>query len=574
MTGFSGNGEGGITQGATENIFSISNATSWVKGAPQHPLRSPGAVPQVRAPHRGAAARRLHFQRAVHRQPGRRFPARLLLDVHRRVRQLAIDLPLADLRAVHRRQLADQSSRSRCRWASGGSISGRGTRATASRARSTRRPGQDRAITSCRPSCPPQLVPLIINQDNYFPAGHPAEGPEQLGSARRSRLQRQRPDGRADRIRRLLRQPESQRAAVLAAGAAVLRPVLAPADADGSQLQCRHAVSGSEQHPAVPGAVLDGSRPTAAPTRCSGTPTCSARSAATTWSKWPTPAAAATTSTSATTSTRRSPGTTPIVTRVPYPAFQSAILYSSDAGWARFNGLSFRAEKRYSDGLFFLGNYQISKSTDNGSGEIEANDTAFAWDLNADEGPARYDQRHRAGDQRRLRAAVRAGQARGCPTAARPRTLLGGWQVQGIVRLGVGIPVHRDVDQRLPVRLVRAAARELRARPRRGRRQARQSARRDPWFDPDGVRRAGARHAGHCRPQHRPRARHRSASTSRSASASRSTRRASNSGWEVFNLLNHTNFGNPDSNISNATVGTITTADDGRNMQFGLRFVW
>ena len=32
MTGFSGNGEGGITQGATENIFSVSNATSWVKG--------------------------------------------------------------------------------------------------------------------------------------------------------------------------------------------------------------------------------------------------------------------------------------------------------------------------------------------------------------------------------------------------------------------------------------------------------------------------------------------------------------------------------------------------------------
>ena len=32
MTGFSGNGEGGITQGATENIFSVSNATSWVNG--------------------------------------------------------------------------------------------------------------------------------------------------------------------------------------------------------------------------------------------------------------------------------------------------------------------------------------------------------------------------------------------------------------------------------------------------------------------------------------------------------------------------------------------------------------
>ena len=44
--------------------------------------------------------------------------------------------------------------------------------------------------------------------------------------------------------------------------------------------------------------------------------------------------------------------------------------------------------------------------------------------------------------------------------------------------------------------------------------------------------------------------------------------------WEIFNLLNHANFGNPDLNISNATVGTITTADDGRTMQLGLRFVW
>ena len=44
--------------------------------------------------------------------------------------------------------------------------------------------------------------------------------------------------------------------------------------------------------------------------------------------------------------------------------------------------------------------------------------------------------------------------------------------------------------------------------------------------------------------------------------------------WGVFNLFNHTNYGTPDSNISNMTVGTITTADEGRNMQFGLRFVW
>ena len=43
---------------------------------------------------------------------------------------------------------------------------------------------------------------------------------------------------------------------------------------------------------------------------------------------------------------------------------------------------------------------------------------------------------------------------------------------------------------------------------------------------------------------------------------------------EVFNLLNTTNFGNPASNISNATAGTITTADDGRNVQLSLRLNW
>jgi hypothetical protein len=43
---------------------------------------------------------------------------------------------------------------------------------------------------------------------------------------------------------------------------------------------------------------------------------------------------------------------------------------------------------------------------------------------------------------------------------------------------------------------------------------------------------------------------------------------------EVFNLLNHNNFGTPDTNISNATAGVITTADEGRATQFGLRVAW
>src|SRR5262245_539544 len=265
------------------------------------------------------------------------------------------------------------------------------------------------------------------------------------------------------------------------------------------------------------------------------------------------------------------PGTTPIATRVPYPAFQSAILYSSDAGWARFNGLSFRVEKRYSAGLFFLGNYQISKSVDNGSGEIEANDTAFAWDLNADEGPARYDQRHRAAISGGYELPFGPGKPM-LSSGGASAYLLGGWQVQGIVRLASGFPLSVTstnvcqcgsfVPQRVNFASGRAddAGNIDNPTP-------------THWFDPTAYTVAGLGTQGTA-----GRNTVRGPGTER-VDASISKRFPINKArvefrWEIFNLFNHANFGNPDLNISNATVGTITTADDGRTMQLGLRFVW
>ena len=250
------------------------------------------------------------------------------------------------------------------------------------------------------------------------------------------------------------------------------------------------------------------------------------------------------------------PGTTPIATRVPYPAFQSAILYSSDAGWARFNGLSFRPEKRLSGGLFFLGNYQVSTNRDNGSGEVEANDTAYAWDLNADESYSRYDQRHRAAISFGYEMPFGAGKtwlSSGGPASY----LLGGWQVQGIVRLGSGFPfspqrvnlitpgVFGDIDNPTP----------------------------DHWFDNTAysVPAAGTQGTAGRNTVRGPGTQQVNLSLSKRfpIGRARAEFRA-----EVFNIFNHNNFGTPDANISNLTVGTITTADDGRNGQLGFRFAW
>ena len=89
-------------------------------------------------------------------------------------------------------------------------------------------------------------------------------------------------------------------------------------------------------------------------------------------------------------------GTTPQADRLPYPVFAPRILTSDDTGHARFEGFSVRLDKRYSSGLFFTGSYQISDNKDNGSGEVEANDTAFAWDHDADWAFSRYHRRHRS----------------------------------------------------------------------------------------------------------------------------------------------------------------------------------
>jgi hypothetical protein len=263
------------------------------------------------------------------------------------------------------------------------------------------------------------------------------------------------------------------------------------------------------------------------------------------------------------------PGTTPIATRVPYPAFQSAILYSSDGGWARFNGVSFRVEKRYSDGLFFLANYQLSKSIDNGSGEIEANDTAYAWNLNADESYARYDQRHRAAVSFGYELPFGAGRpwlSSGGPVAY----VLGGWQVQGIVRLGSGFPLSVTstnvcqcgsfVPQR--VNLVSAGNFGILDSPTP-----------DRWFDQTAyaVPAAGTQGNAGRNTIRGPGTEQVNFSVSKRFPVGHA--RVEVRG-EIFNLLNHNNFGNPDANISNTTIGTITTADDGRNLQLGLRVTW
>ncbi len=73
----------------------------------------------------------------------------------------------------------------------------------------------------------------------------------------------------------------------------------------------------------------------------------------------------------------------------------------------------------------------MSKNEDNGSGEIEANDTAFRTNFNADASLSRYNQTHRGAFSFGYELPFGQGKRwlNGGGVAA---YVLGGWQVQGI----------------------------------------------------------------------------------------------------------------------------------------------
>jgi hypothetical protein len=264
-------------------------------------------------------------------------------------------------------------------------------------------------------------------------------------------------------------------------------------------------------------------------------------------------------------------GTTPINTRLPFPQFQPAMLYSSDEGWANFKGLSLRLEKRYSSGLFFLANYQLSENRDNGSGEVEANDTAFRTDFDADEGLSRYHQRHRSVFSYGYELPF--GEGRRWLNAAGPLAyVLGDWQVQGVVRAGSGFPFTLSgtnvcqCGSFVPQRVNYAAGRE-------DDRGVLDNPTQSRWYDPTAYVGPAPGFQGTVGRNTLigPSFKQVDFSVSKRflIGASRVEFR-----WEIFNLLNTTNFFQPDGNVNNVTAGVISSAHDARSMQLGLRLAW
>jgi len=128
-------------------------------------------------------------------------------------------------------------------------------------------------------------------------------------------------------------------------------------------------------------------------------------------------------------------GTIPISERVPYPEF-SWILLTYNGGWSSYNGMTVRAEKRFSGGLYLLGAYTWSHTIDLGNtDEFSASSALFKI---LDKGNGTYDVRQRLVLSYIYELPFGPGKHFLSGASGALGRLLGGWQVNGITTFSTG----------------------------------------------------------------------------------------------------------------------------------------
>ena len=136
------------------------------------------------------------------------------------------------------------------------------------------------------------------------------------------------------------------------------------------------------------------------------------------------------------------PGTTPVEQRSPFPEF-GLFQGAANVGYSHYNSLGVKFTRRYSKGLTVLSSYTLSKSTDNGSG-IRTNGTdplnpQNSYCLSCEDGLSVFDQRHRFVTS--VVYDMPVGPGRRYLSTGGLGNVIGGWKLTSVVTLGSGFPL-------------------------------------------------------------------------------------------------------------------------------------
>ena len=242
----------------------------------------------------------------------------------------------------------------------------------------------------------------------------------------------------------------------------------------------------------------------------------------------------------------------------PYPQFGTGMLTSSNMANANFNALAVSLQRRMTNGLSLLANFQYSRAIDNNSGEADANDTALRTNFNLDRGPSDFNQPFRTSISAVYQPKLH-------------NIALRDWQATSIIVINSGLPYTPSTNNICQC----GSYIPNRANPVAGVSSAVSNPTIQEWFNPKAytdppasgdqgiVGRNSLIGPGLVNVDF-------GLDRSFQIGEGRSLQLRS----EFANLFNHPNFGNPNSNIDSTSVGTITSARAAREVKLGLRIVF
>lgn len=247
-------------------------------------------------------------------------------------------------------------------------------------------------------------------------------------------------------------------------------------------------------------------------------------------------------------------------------------------GFLSYHGLQTKLEKRFSNGFYLMNSFTWSKAIDNASGHLEANNgdnsRANYRNLPADRGVSGYNQPLNNTTTVVYDLPFGKGQKFGSSWNKATDYVLGGWRLTGINTMASGNPVNLSYSPSSDFSVSGAPT-------------YRPNVLGDPMM-PEGQRDRlhWLNSANVVAPTDR---------TQPFGNAGRNIARAPSMfnldlglhkdfavterftvsfRTEAFNLLNKTNFGPPNANISNTNFGTITSTYPARQLQFGLKVLF
>ena len=257
-------------------------------------------------------------------------------------------------------------------------------------------------------------------------------------------------------------------------------------------------------------------------------------------------------------------GPEPIQSRRPYPDFTGITAFESD-GFATYNGLQVKLEKRLSKGLTFLTSYTWSKSLEDSEG---FDGTRFANPFKELALASMY-QANIFTTSFNYLLPIGTGHALLGGANAISDAVFGGWQATGIVTLDSGFPFTPTVAgdfancgcTNYPIRLsngnLPASQRSI-----------------NEWFNPAAFTTPAPYTFGNAGRNILIGPPFRNLDFGLLKNFKINERNKLQARFEFFDFLNHPNFGFPNATVNTPSAGVISSADPGREVQFGIKWLF